>query len=80
MLFNRPLEIKPILEPDEIIWENLAYTGEEQKARRYIMQLVSVFFILFNTLFTMYLGGIKYVLNREIPDLNCQDDIILTKR
>ena len=37
MLFNRQLTVKEILEPDEIIWENLAYTGDEQKVRRYII-------------------------------------------
>lgn len=37
LLFGRELNIVPILEPDEIIWENLAYTGDEQKVRRYIM-------------------------------------------
>jgi hypothetical protein len=35
LLFGRQLDIKAILEPDEIIWENLAYTGDEQKARKY---------------------------------------------
>lgn len=28
----------------------------------------------------MYLGGIRYILNREIPVLNCQDDIQITKK
>jgi hypothetical protein len=35
LLFGRQLDVKAILEPDEIIWENLAYTGDEQKARKY---------------------------------------------
>ena len=29
-LFGKPMKVVPILEPDEIIWENLAYTGEQQ--------------------------------------------------
>jgi hypothetical protein len=28
-LFGRNPKISPILEPDEIIWDNLAYTGSE---------------------------------------------------
>jgi len=28
MLFSRELDVEPILEPDEIIWENLAYSPE----------------------------------------------------
>jgi hypothetical protein len=27
ILFGKDLDVVPILEPDEIIWENLAYTG-----------------------------------------------------
>lgn len=70
-LFGKELKIVPILEPDEIIWENLAYTGDEQRVRKYIMQVVSMFFLIANTLFTMYLAGIKNLTNKEIPPLNC---------
>ena len=29
LLFGRKVDIEGILEPDEIIWENLAFTGDE---------------------------------------------------
>ena len=55
LLFGRPIDMEEILEPDEIIWENLAYTGAQQKARKYAIVVFSMVFLLFNTLFTMYL-------------------------
>ena len=27
------IDVEEIIEPDEIIWENLAYTGSEQRIR-----------------------------------------------
>lgn len=57
ILFGKHPKIVPILEPDEIIWENLAYTKEQQKIRRYIMKVFSFNFLIVNTLFTMYLSG-----------------------
>ena len=27
LLFGKPIDLEGILEPDEIIWENLGYTG-----------------------------------------------------
>ena len=79
LLFGRKLDVRPILEPDEIIWENLAYTGDEQRFRKYIMQFVSLLFLIINTLFTMYLTGIQSWLEREIPSLNYCPDVELTK-
>jgi hypothetical protein len=70
----------PILEPDEIIWENLAFTGEEQKARGLAVNVFSVFFLLLNTLFTMYLSGFSTYLNRKIPDPVGCPDVGVTKR
>lgn len=80
VLFGRKLRIVPILEPDEIIWENLAYTGDEQKIRKYIMQFVSLIFLILNTLFTMYLSGVRNLLNKKIPPLkNCPGTEITKK-
>jgi len=69
--------VKAILEPDEIIWQNLAFTGDEQRARKYAISSISVFFLLFNTLFTMYLGGFKVLMNKKIPSaVGCPDTSI----
>lgn len=43
------------------------------------MQVISLLFVLFNAIFTIYLGGVKFVINREVPDLNCPEDIEITK-
>ena len=32
-LFGKQITVKPIVEPDEIIWQNLAFTVKEQKLR-----------------------------------------------
>lgn len=29
MMFAREIDVSPIIEPDEIIWENLSYTKDE---------------------------------------------------
>ena len=74
MLFGRKPQIVANLEPDEIIWENLAFTGDEQKARGLAVDIFSVFFLLFNTLFTMYLSGFSVFMNKAIPDaIGCPD-------
>jgi hypothetical protein len=36
-LMGSNLDVVPLIEPDEIIWENLAYTGDEQTVRKIIM-------------------------------------------
>ena len=68
LLFGKTPKISSIPDPDEIIWENLAFTGDEQNARRIAINVFSVFFLLLNTLFTMYLAGIEGLMNREIPE------------
>lgn len=77
MPFGKNLDVKQILEPDEIIWQNLAFTGDEQRARKYAIQIISLFFLLFNTLFTMYLKGYKVFMNKKIPSaVGCPDTVI----
>lgn len=43
------------------------------------MQVVSFFFIIANTLFTVYLSGFQSYINRKIPDLNCDSEREYTK-
>ena len=74
MMFNRELNIDPILEPDEIIWQNLSYTVEDQQQRKFVVNVFSIFFVLANTLFTMYLAYFKKFMNKRIPDpMGCPD-------
>ena len=78
-LFGKKPKVVPIVEPDEVIWENLAYSKDQQQVRRYIIQVISSFFLLGNTLFTMYLSGFKFYLNFMIPALNCDPELTYTK-
>lgn len=80
LLFGRKIDVVPNLDPDEIIWENLAYTGDEQKARKLAINIFSVFFLLFNTLFTMYLSGFSVFMNKAIPDAIGCPDVEITKK
>lgn len=54
---GQELEVVPIIEPDEIIWENLSYSGDEQLIRTIVMKIVAIFFLLLTTLLTMYISG-----------------------
>ena len=38
-----------------------------------------MFFLLGNTLFTMYLSGFKFFLNTKIPALNCDPELTYSK-
>ena len=38
-----------------------------------------MFFLLGNTLFTMYLSGFKFFINKKIPALNCDPELTYTK-
>ena len=68
---NKDLDVVEPLEPDEIIWENLAYTADQQKVRKIIMQIVAGIFLVLTTLFTIYMGAIGKILQAKIPDATC---------
>ena len=44
------------------------------------MAVISTFFLLVNTIFTMYLGGFRSLLEKEIPTANCDNDITYQKK
>lgn len=77
---GQELEVVPIIEPDEIIWENLAYTGDEQLIRTIIMKIVAIFFVLLTTLLTMYISGFALLAEQSIPDLACTPGVKTTKK
>ena len=70
---NRELNVFPPLEPDEIIWENLAYTGDEQYFRKILMQIISIIFLVLTTVLTIYIGSTKKLTNILIPNVKCPD-------
>ena len=44
------------------------------------MHIISCVFLILNTIFTMYLGGFKILLNTAIPSSNCDNEINYLKR
>lgn len=69
------LDVRPIIEPDEIIWENLAYTGDDQAIRRIIMQLISLIFLILTIIFTMYIKGTSKLVESEVPTPVCEKSV-----
>ena len=51
------IDVEEIIEPDEIIWENLAYTGSEQRIRQVFTLLFALFFVGFSVIFTLLTNG-----------------------
>ena len=68
---NRELNVVQTLEPDEIIWENLAFSGDEQKARIIVIRIVSIIFLIMTTVLTIYLSGVKKWIGIVIPVAVC---------
>lgn len=66
------IDVEEIIEPDEIIWENLAYTGSEQRIRQLFTALFALFFIGFSVVFTMFMLGFDRFTEQEIPTRDCQ--------
>lgn len=79
-LMGQELEVVPIIEPDEIIWENLSYSGDEQLVRAILMRIVAIFFLLVTTLLTMYISGISLLVEQKIPELACPNGVTTTMK
>ena len=43
------------------------------------MKIFSFNFLIVNTLFTMYLSGFQYYINKKIPALNCDPELEYSK-
>ena len=68
---NHKLDIEPIIEPDEIIWENLAFSGDEQLIRKIGLYIISLAFLIVVVVFTMYMGGAQALVEGKIPSREC---------
>ena len=66
------IDVEEIIEPDEIIWENLAYTGSEQRIRQLFTILFALFFIGFSVVFTMLMLGFHRLTEQTIRTRECQ--------
>jgi chorismate-pyruvate lyase len=67
------LDVETLVEPDEIIWENLAYTGDQQTGRNIIMQIISIIFLIIIAISTMYITGVSLLMDKFAPDVNCPE-------
>jgi hypothetical protein len=59
------------LEPDEIIWDNLIYTKENQKIRNYILGLISIVFMAFAVIVTVYIEAVESWMGITFPTTLC---------
>jgi hypothetical protein len=66
-----PFEIVAALEPDEIIWDNLIFTKENQKIRNYILGLISVVFMAFAVITTVYIEAVDAWMGFTFPTDLC---------
>ena len=71
LLMNHKLDVEPIIEPDEIIWENLAFSGDEQLIRKIGLYAISLVFLIVVVIFTMYMGGVESLIEGKIPSREC---------
>jgi len=56
-IMGSKIEVDHIIEPDEILWENLSFSIEEQLVRKFTMQIIALLFILAATVIMFYLNG-----------------------
>lgn len=57
------LNVEDIVEPDAIKWENLSFTGTDQNIRAFQTGLIVLFFVVFTTVFTLYMNGSSQLLS-----------------
>ena len=70
---DRELNVIETLQPDEIIWENLKFSGDDQRIRKWFMQFISVLFLVLTTALTIYIGAIEGFVEEKIPSASCPD-------
>jgi hypothetical protein len=62
-LMGYELNVEDIVEPDDIKWENLSFTGTDQNIRAFQTGLIVLFFVAFTTVFTLYMNGSSQLLS-----------------
>mmetsp|Transcript_4428 Transcript_4428/g.6511 ORF Transcript_4428/g.6511 Transcript_4428/m.6511 type:complete len:142 (+) Transcript_4428:4692-5117(+) len=73
LFLERELDVIPTLQPDEIIWENLKYSGDDQRLRKWFMQFISILFLVITTVLTIYIGAVESFVDEKVPEANCPD-------
>jgi len=75
-LMGYKMECVEIMEPDEIIWENLSFSGDDQMIRKTVLYVVSLVFLACVTIFTMYMGGAEALIKQEVLTIECPNSVI----
>lgn len=75
-LEEQMLEVERTVDPDQVIWNNIGFSIEEQNARAIIAIIVQVFTAIFALLVTLLIGKLKAVTNRGSP--NCEEPDLTT--
>ena len=75
-LEEQMLEVGRTVDPDQVIWNNIGFSIEEQNARAIIALIVQVLTAVFALLVTLLIGKLKAVTNRGSP--NCEEPDLTT--
>ena len=67
------MKVSEALDPDEIIWQNLAYDKTAQRYRSYVIRLLAILFTVLMILVTLYLNVLDEYLTLNIPSSNCPE-------
>ena len=70
---GQSLNVGVCYEPDDIIWDNLSYTVEQQRLRTAIMYLISIIVTFVAIIITVFIGGFKKWMQLEIPTSYCPE-------
>ena len=70
---GQELKIMQPLEPDEIIWSNLAHSKKAQSIRGHSLMLFSLLVLLFFALVAIYLSALNDELQGHIHGAHCPD-------
>ena len=65
------MEVSQALDPDEIIWQNLAYDKTAQRYRSYLIRFLAMLFTVLMMLVTLYLNVLDAWLTLNIPGSDC---------
>ena len=68
---EQELQLQQAYEPDEIIWDNLQYTKDQQNVRLYFMYFISVIMIAVAIYITLMLGALEKFFETYYPDPFC---------
>jgi len=75
LLFGKELDIEEILEPDEIIWNNLEVTGSNYTLRQVATVVITLVLIVITTICSFGANGLAQLIDQEFPMRTCDSTI-----